>query len=71
MCATKAKWEKWVDGPNPVLFNFVPVNPFGAGIFFKILAHPVFKMWTLQELKNYEINGILKTEKKTENVQHV
>ena len=25
--------------------------PFGAGIFFKILAHPVFKMWILQEPK--------------------
>ena len=24
---------------------------FGAGIFFKILAHPVFKMWILQEPK--------------------
>ena len=23
----------------------------GAGIFFKILAHPVFKMWILQEPK--------------------
>jgi hypothetical protein len=26
-------------------------NPFGAGIFFKILAHPVYKMRILQEPK--------------------
>ena len=26
-------------------------KPFGAGIFFKILAHSVFKMWILQESK--------------------
>ena len=27
------------------------LHAFGAGIFFKILAHSVFKMWILQEPK--------------------
>jgi hypothetical protein len=45
---------------------------FGAGIFFKILAHPVFKMWILQEPKKIALwnKGILKR-KNTEKVQHV
>ena len=30
--------------------SFTP-EPFGVGIFFKILARPVFKMWILQEPK--------------------
>jgi hypothetical protein len=47
-------------------------NPFGAGIFFKILAHPVFKMWILQEPKKIALlNKRHLEEKKTENIQHV
>ena len=47
-------------------------HPFGAGIFFKILAHSVFKMWILQEPKKIALwNKRHIEEEKTENVQHV
>ena len=50
-------WKCWqlIDVGAMVLFILVVVKkvlkPFGAGIFFKNLAHPVFKMWILQEPK--------------------
>ena len=46
--------------------------PFGPGIFFKIWAHPVLKMWILQEPKKIALwNKRHLEEKNTENVQHV
>ena len=47
------------------------INPFGAGIFF-ILAHPVYKMWIIQEPDKLELwNKLHSEEKKTENIYHV
>ena len=49
------------------------MNTYGAGIFFKILAHPVFQMWILQEPKKIALwnKRQLEERKKTEIVQHV
>ena len=33
----------------------MPVNPFGAGIIFLILAHSVYKMWIIQEPNKLEL----------------
>ena len=59
-------------GSNPV--GTTEFELFGAGIFFKILAHPVFKMRILQEPKKIALwnkRHLEEREKKTENVQHV
>ena len=54
------------------LVTFIFWFTFGAGIFFKILAHPVFEMWILQEPKKIVLwNKRHLEEKKTENAQHV
>ena len=38
--------------------------PFGAGIFFLILAHPVYKMWIIQEPNTLELWNKLHFEEK-------
>ena len=43
-------WEEY-EGLDQGLSQASDFQPFGAGIFFKILAHPVYKMWILQEPK--------------------
>jgi len=46
--------------------------PFGTGIIFLILAHPVYKMWIKQELNTLELwNKLHFGEKKTESIYHV
>ena len=51
----------------------VGVYPFGAGIIFLILAHPVYKMWIIQEPNTLELWNKLhfEEEKKTESICHV
>ena len=45
---------------------------FGAGIIFLILAHPVYKMWIIQEPNTLEfLNKLHFEEEKTESVYHV
>jgi hypothetical protein len=45
---------------------------FGAGIFFKILAHPVYKIWIMQEPKKVALwNKLHFEEEKMESAQHV
>ena len=57
--------------------SFLPiqnaVQPFGAGIiFFLILAHPVYKMWIIQEPNTLELwNKLHFEEEKTESIYHV
>ena len=59
--------------------NCLPVGnprslwPFGAGIiFFLISAHPVYKMWTIQEPKKLALwNKLHFEEEKTESIEHV
>ena len=47
-------------------------QPFGARIIFLILAHPVYKMWKIQEPNMLELwNKLHFEERKTENIQHV
>ena len=50
-----------------------PHSPFGAGItFFLISAHPVYKMWIIQEPKKLALwNKLHFEEKKKESVEHV
>ena len=39
-----------------IIINYwIIINHFDAGIFFKILGHPVYKMWILQEPKKDSI----------------
>ena len=48
------------------------IKPFGAGIIFLILAHPVYKMWIIQEPNKLALwNKLHFEEKKTESVEHV
>ena len=47
-------------------------GPFGAGIIFLILAHPVYKMWLIQEPNTLELwKKLYFEEKKTESIHHV
>ena len=46
--------------------------PFGAGIIFLILAHPVYKLWLIQEPNKLALwNKLHFEEKKTESIVHV
>ena len=48
------------------------VNPLATEFFFLILAHPVYKMWIIQEPKKVALwNKRNFEEKKMESVQHV
>jgi len=38
-----------------MLSSYPIINLFGAGIIFLILAHPVHKMWIIQELNTLEL----------------
>ena len=45
---------------------------FGTGIIFLILAHPVYKMWIIQEPTTLELwNKLHFEEKNTEGIYHV
>jgi len=47
-------------------------QPFGPWIIFLILAHPVYKMWIIQEPNKLELwNRLHFEDKKTENTYHV
>ena len=48
------------------------LKPFGAGIIFLILVHPVYKMWIIQEPNKLALwtNCILKR-KNTESIEHI
>ena len=53
-----------------VVFDFILT--FGAGIIFLILAHPVNKMWIIQEPNTLELWKKLHfEEKKKESIYHV
>jgi len=69
---------KTVIKTNRVFWMFPAVyfsgSPFGAGIiFFLILAHPVYKMWIIQETITLELWNKLHFEedKKTESIYRV
>ena len=48
------------------------LSPFGAGIIFLILAHPVYKMWIIQEPNMLELwNKLHFEEEKTDSIHHV
>jgi len=52
--------------------NDLKIKLFGAGIIFLILAHPVYKMWIIQEPNKLELlNKLYFEEKKTESIHHV
>ena len=48
------------------------VNPLAPELFFLILAHPVYKMWIIQEPNKLTLwNKLQFEEKKTESIEHV
>jgi len=52
--------------------NSYGYKPFGTGIIFLILAHPVYKMWMIQEPNKLELwNKLHFEEEKTESIYHV
>ena len=47
-------------------------KPFGAGIIFLILAHPIYKVWIIQEPDMLELwNKLHFKEEETESICHV
>jgi hypothetical protein len=63
---------KYRGGLFTVLYTSKYDYPFGAGIFCLILAHPVYKMWIIQEPKKVALwNKRHFEEKRMQNVQHV
>jgi len=52
--------------------SFFEIQPFGTGIIFLILTHPVYKMWIIQETNTLELwNKLHFEEEKTESIYHV
>jgi len=51
----------YVEGPSSY-------KPFGVGIIFLILAHPVYKMWIIQEPNTLELWNKLHFEEKKRRV---
>jgi len=50
----------------------LPINLLAPELFFLILAHPVYKMWIIQEQNMLELwNKLHFEEKKTESIYHV
>ena len=48
------------------------IKPFGDGIIIFILAHPVYKMWIIQEPNKKELwNKLHFKEEKTESLHYV
>ena len=55
-----------------VLQGVVRTKPFGAGNIFLILAHPVYKMWIIQEPNKLALwNKLHFEEEKTDSIEHV
>ena len=47
-------------------------NPLAPELFFLILAHPVYKMWIIQEPNKLALwNELHVEEKKTDSIEHV
>ena len=54
------------------LWGWVVVNLLALELFFLILAHPVYKMWIIQEPNTLELwNKLHFEEEKTESIHHV
>ena len=50
----------------------VDANPLAPELFFLILAHPVYKMWIIQEQNTLELwNKLHFEEEKMESIHHV
>ena len=66
-------WERSADTCIPSQVTILRINPFGAGIIFLILAHPVYKMWIIQEPNKLALWNKLHFEekKKTMSIEHV
>jgi hypothetical protein len=72
MCVTRVFKRVSFGDIDLKIWNKQVINPLGAGIFFQILAHPVFKMWIIQEPKKVALwNKRHFKEEKMESVQHV
>ena len=52
--------------------HFLKINLLAPELFFLILAHPVYKMWIIQEPNTLELwNKLHFEEEKTESLHHV
>ena len=59
-------------GPNPFNFPSETLTFWRRNDFFLILAHPVYKMWIIQEPNTLELwNKLHFEEKKTKSIYHV
>ena len=47
------------------------INPLAPELFFLILAHPVYKMWIIQEPNKLALWNKLHFEEKTESIEHI
>ena len=56
-CVNKQNLRYWCRGNARIPSSFRLGEPFGAGIFFKILAYTVFKMEILQEPKKVALRN--------------
>jgi hypothetical protein len=55
-----------------IFYLFKSINPLAPELFFKFFAHPVFKMWIIQEPNEVELrNKRHFEEKRTEIMQHI
>ena len=61
----------WIS-EQTVIISIYNVNLFEPKLFFLILAHPVYKIWIIQEPNTLELwNKLHFGEKKTESIYHV
>ena len=66
---TALLWQSysWSEINQCILFNLLAPE-----LFFLILAHPVYKMWVIQEPNKLALwNKLHFEEKKTESIEHV
>ena len=72
-------WDVYYYNPLHVSSNTVLIirgsnciNPLAPELFFLILAHPVYKMWIIQEPNKLSWNKLhFEEKKKTESIEHV
>ena len=57
---------------NIIIIIIIIINPFAPELFFFISAHPVYKMWIIQEPNKLALwNRLHFEELKTESIEHV
>ena len=67
----RARWKDYKkNARQKIVGNYIYL--FAPELFFLILAHPVYKMWIIQEPNKLALwNKLHFEEKKTESIEHV